>query len=61
LAVSVLRCSFGIIIWHQEEIRKLDIKTRKMLTINRQYHPKAHVEHLYIPRKDERRGLMQTE
>jgi hypothetical protein len=32
LAVPVLRYSFGIINWNQEEIQKLDIKTRKMLT-----------------------------
>jgi hypothetical protein len=28
LAVPVLRYSFGIINWHQEEIQKLDSKTR---------------------------------
>jgi hypothetical protein len=28
LAVQVLRYSFGIINWHQEEIQKLDRKTR---------------------------------
>jgi hypothetical protein len=34
LAIPVLRYSFGIINWHQEEIQKLDRKTRKMLTIH---------------------------
>jgi hypothetical protein len=34
LAVPVLRYSFGIINWHQQEIQKLDGKTRKMLTIH---------------------------
>jgi hypothetical protein len=34
LAVTVLRYSFGIINWHQEEIQKLDRKTRKILTIH---------------------------
>ena len=28
LAVSVLRYSFGIVNWHQEELQKLDRKTR---------------------------------
>jgi hypothetical protein len=41
LAVPVLRYSFGIINWHQEEIQKLDRKTRKMLTIHGQHHPRA--------------------
>ena len=34
LAVPVLRHSFGIINWHQEELQKLDWKTRKLLTIH---------------------------
>jgi hypothetical protein len=29
LAIPVLRYSFGIINWHQEEIQKLDRKTEK--------------------------------
>ena len=33
LAVPVLRYSFGIINWHQEELQNLDRKTRKLLTI----------------------------
>jgi hypothetical protein len=34
LAVPVLGYSFGIINWHQQEIQKLDGKTRKMVTIH---------------------------
>jgi hypothetical protein len=54
LAVPVLRYRFGIINWNQEEIQKLDRKTRKMLTIHGQYHPRADIDHLglYVPRKD---------
>ena len=33
LAVPVLRNDFGIVNWHQEELQKLDRKTRKLLTI----------------------------
>jgi hypothetical protein len=61
LAIPVLRYSFGIINWHQKEIQKLDRKTRKMLTIHGQHHPKADIDHLYVPRKDGERGLMQIE
>jgi hypothetical protein len=61
LAISVLRYSFGFINWHQEEIQKLDRKTRKMLTIHRQHHRKADIDRLYVPRKDGERGLMQIE
>jgi len=54
-AVPVLRYSFGIVNLHQEELQKLDRKTRKLLTI----HPKADVDRLYIHRKQGGRGLMQ--
>jgi hypothetical protein len=36
LAVPVLRYSFGIVNWHQEELQKLNRKTRKLLTIHGQ-------------------------
>jgi len=61
LAVPVLRYSFGIINWHQEKLQKLDRKTRKLPTIHRQHHPKAHVDRLYVPRKQGGRSLMQSE
>ena len=61
LAVPVLRYSFGIVNWHQEELQKLDRKTRKLLTIHGQHHPKADVDRLYVPRKQGGRGLMQLE
>ena len=51
MAVPVLRYCFGIIHWRQEELQKLDRKTRKLLTIHGQHHPKADVDRLYVPRK----------
>jgi hypothetical protein len=56
LAVPVFRYSFGIINWYQEELRKLDRKTRKLLNIHGQHHSKADVNHLYVPRKQGGRG-----
>ena len=61
LAVPVLRYSFGIINWHQEELQKLDWKTRKLLTIHGWHHPKEDVDRLYVPRKKGGRGLMHLE
>jgi len=61
LAVPVLRYSFGIVNWHYEELKKLDQKTRKLLTIHGQHHPKADVDHLYVPRKQGGSGLMPLE
>ena len=61
LAVPVIKYSFGIVNWHQEELQKLDRKTRKLLTIHGQHHPKADVDRLCVPRKQGGRGLMQLE
>ena len=61
LAVPVLRYSFGIVKWHQEELQTLERKKRKLLTIHRQHRPKADVDCLYVPRKQGGRGLMQLE
>jgi hypothetical protein len=61
LAVPVIRYSFGIINWNQEELQKLNRKTRKLLNIHGQHHPKAEVDCLYVPRNYGGRGLMQLE
>eukprot|EP00957_Ditylum_brightwellii_P131603 10036408-Ditylum_brightwellii.AAC.1 len=39
-ALPVLRYTFGIIKWMKGELRKLDMKTRKMLTMKGIHHPK---------------------
>ena len=49
LAVPVFRYSFGIVNWYQEELQKLDWKTKKLLAIHGQHHPKADVDRLYVP------------
>ena len=51
--MSVLRYSFGIINWRNEEIKKIDRKTRKMLTMCKMHHPKVDIDRLYIKRKKE--------
>src|SRR5215469_15712677 len=61
LAVPVLRYSFGIINWRIEEIKQIDRKTRKMLTMYKMHHPKADIDRLYVKRKGRGRGLVQVE
>jgi hypothetical protein len=58
LAVPVLRCSFGIINWRSEEIRKIDRKTRRILTMYKMYHSRAHADRMYIKRKEGERGVL---
>jgi hypothetical protein len=48
LAVPVLRHSFRIINWRLEEIRKIDRKTREILTMYKMHHPKADIDMLYV-------------
>jgi len=61
LAVPVFRYSFGIINWRTEEIKKIDRKTSKMLTMHKMHHTKADIDRLYVKRKEGGRGLVQIE
>ena len=61
LAIPVVIYSFNIINWKMSEIKKLDTKTRKILTMERMHHPKADVDRLYLPRAEGGRGLIQLE
>jgi hypothetical protein len=47
--------------WHQEEIQKLDRRTREMLTFHGQRHARAVVDRLHVLRKGGRSRLMQIE
>ena len=61
LVVPMLRYGFGIINWRTEEIKKIDRKTRKMLTMYKTHHPKADIDRLHVKRKEGGRGLVQIE
>jgi hypothetical protein len=61
LAVPVLRYSFGILNWRLEEIKQIDRKTRKMLTMYKMHHPKADIDRLYVKRKEGGRAPVQAE
>ena len=61
LAVPILIYSFVVINWTKAELKRLDTKTRKILTCNRAHHPKADVDRLYLKRSEGGRGLLQVE
>ena len=61
LAIPVVTYSFNIINWTITEIRRLDMKIRKLLICNRMYHPKADVDRLYISRNEGGRGMIKLE
>ena len=57
-AVAVVRYSAGIVKWTKEELRVMDTKTRKLMTMNRALHPQADVDRLYVKRAMGGRGLI---
>lgn len=60
-AVAVVRYGGGIVEWRQEELKRMDRKTRKMMTMYGALHPKSDVDRLYLPRKRGGRGLIGCE
>ena len=61
LAVPVVTYSFNNISWTVEDLKKMDRKTRKLLTMGKMHHPNADKDRLYLPRKFGGRGLIQIE
>ena len=60
-AVAVFRHGAGILQWKESELRDVDRKSRKTMTMYGALHPKSDVDRLYIKRKDRGRGLMSVE
>ena len=60
-AVSLLRYGAGVIMWIVEELKSLDRKTRKLLTIHGVFHPRSDIDRLYVPRKRGGTGLIGCE
>ena len=61
LAIPVITYSFNIIDWNLSEVKRLDIKIRKMITTHIMHHPKADIHRLYAPRSNRGRDLTQLE
>lgn len=60
-AVSSFRYSAGVVDWTKAELREVDAKTRKLLTMHKAHHPRASVARLYLSREDGGRGLKSIE
>ena len=52
LAIPVITYSFNIIDWNLSEVKRLDVKIRKMMTTHSMHHPKADIHRLYLPRSN---------
>ena len=60
-AVALLRYGAGIVTWNKEEVKNLDRKTRKLLSMHGAFHPKSDIDRLYLPREKGGRGLISCE
>ena len=58
---SLLRYGEGIVEWTKEDLQKMDRKTRKVMTMNKEFHPKSDTARLYVSRKRGGRGLISCE
>ena len=59
--LPVIRYTAGIIKWTVDDLKVMDRKTRKLLTVHRGLHPRSDVDCLYLPRKKGDRGLKSVE
>ena len=60
-AVGVIRYSAGIVDWTSCELKKLDVRTRKTLSMCGAFHTRSSTSRLYLKRKDGGRGLISIE
>ena len=59
--VTTVQYSAGITEWTKEEVKKMDRKLRKIITMYGGLHPRSNVEWLYLPRSEGGRGLVSME
>ena len=48
----------GVLDWRKEELKSIDIKTRKLMAMNGSWHPRGNVSRFYPARKEGGRGLI---
>ena len=61
VALPVVTCNLTIINWSLTEIKNVDTKICRLLTMPQMHHPKSDVNSLHLPCKEGGRGLGQLE
>ena len=56
LYLPVIRYAAGIVKWNLNDLRTMNKKTRKLLTINKGLHPRSDVDHPYLSERKEERN-----
>ena len=57
-AISVICYSSTLLEWSSTELNQLDVKFRKLFSMNGVHYLKADIDHLYLPRHLGRRGFV---
>ena len=60
-AVPLVRYSGPFLMWTREELRQMDQRTRKLMTMHKALHPRDDVDRLYVSRKEGGRGFASIE
>ena len=60
-AVPLVRYSGPFLKWTLEELKQMDQRTRKLMTMHKAIHPRDDVNRLYVSRKEGGRGLASIE
>ena len=53
-----MRYTAGVLDWGIGALKKIDVKTRKTMTMHGAFHRKSNVDRLYMKRKDGGMGLI---
>ena len=60
-AVPLVRYSGPFLEWTRKELKQMDQRTRKLMTMHKALHPRDDVDRLYVSRKEGGRGLTSIE
>jgi len=60
-AIPVVRYTAGIVEWTAEDLRTMDTKTRKLLTMHNAFNLNGDVDRLYVARNKGGKGLLEVE
>ena len=60
-AVSLVRYSGPFLKWTRDELKQMDQRTRKLMTLHKALHPRDNIDRLYVLRKEGGRGLAHIE
>ena len=58
MGCSSMRYGAGTVKWTKSELNEIDRKTRKVMTLNKELHPRSYVDRLYVSRMERGRRLI---